>query len=97
MKNKNYVSVEQPLYNNWVITDCDCLASISLVKIKHITKNHTSINNMIILSWQIQEKWLNFVIRVQSIKKTIEEIFDIEITNHSYIYTELKKPRRTEI
>jgi hypothetical protein len=28
--------------------------------------------------------------RIQSIKQTIEEIFDID-TNHSYIYTELRK------
>jgi Fur family ferric uptake transcriptional regulator len=28
--------------------------------------------------------------RIQSIK-TIEEIFDIDITNHPYIYTELRK------
>jgi Fur family ferric uptake transcriptional regulator len=28
--------------------------------------------------------------RIQS-KQTIEEIFDIDITNHSYIYTELRK------
>jgi Fur family ferric uptake transcriptional regulator len=29
--------------------------------------------------------------RIQTIKKTIEEIFDIEITNHSCIYMALKK------
>jgi Fur family ferric uptake transcriptional regulator len=30
---------------------------------------------------------INFAIRIQTIKKTIEEIFDIEITNHSlYLY-----------
>jgi Fur family ferric uptake transcriptional regulator len=29
--------------------------------------------------------------RIQSIKQTIEEIFDIDITNHPYIYTELRK------
>jgi Fur family ferric uptake transcriptional regulator len=35
--------------------------------------------------------------RIQTIKKTIEEIFDIEITNHPCIYMELRKPNETAI
>jgi Fur family ferric uptake transcriptional regulator len=34
--------------------------------------------------------------RIQTIKKTIEEIFDIEITNHSlYLYGVKKTPSRS--
>jgi Fur family ferric uptake transcriptional regulator len=50
MKNKNYRVSRATLYNTIeLLLDCALVRSINF-KTKHITKNHTSTNNMIILS-----------------------------------------------
>jgi hypothetical protein len=79
------VSVEPPIQHR-VIIDCGSQASVwskpSTLRKSYFDKQHDHI---------IMTGYENFDPRIQSIKQTIEEIFDIDITNHPYIYTELRK------
>jgi Fur family ferric uptake transcriptional regulator len=90
-ENKTTVSVEPPIQHNRVIIDC-ALSQASVWSksstLRKIILRQTTWSYYHDRYWEVIEFCDP---RIQSIKKTIEEIFDIEITNHSYIYTELRK------
>lgn len=89
MKNKNYRVSRATLYNTIeLLLECVLCANISLDIIKPITRNHILTNNTNHVILTDTGEVMEFCDpRIQSIKKTIEEVFNIKIQNHSlYFY-----------
>jgi Fe2+ or Zn2+ uptake regulation protein len=88
MKIKTTVSVEPPIQHNRVVIRL-CFSPQASIWSKPSTLRKIILRHDHII---IRDTGIEFCDpRIQSIKQTIEEIFDIDITNHSYIYTVKKK------
>jgi Fur family ferric uptake transcriptional regulator len=98
MKNKKYRVSRATLYNT-----IDLLLECGLVRKHQFGKNQAHYeksyfdrqhDHVILKDGEVIEFCDP---RIQSIKKTIEEVFDIEITNHSlYFYGNRKTPEKTQ-
>jgi Fur family ferric uptake transcriptional regulator len=96
MKNKNYRVSRATLYNTIeLLLDCALVRKHQFGQNQaHYEKSYFDKQHDHIIMTDTGEVIEFCDPRIQSIKKTIEEIFDIEITNHSlYLYGVKKKPK----
>ena len=96
MKNQNYRVSRATLYNTIeLLLACNLVRKHQFGKnIAQFEKSHGSKQHDHVICTDTGEVIEFCDPRIQTIKKTIEEIFDIEITNHSlYLYGNKKKPK----
>jgi Fur family ferric uptake transcriptional regulator len=94
MKNKNYRVSRATLYNTIeLLLDCALVRKHQFGKSQaHYEKSYFDKNHDHVILTDSGEVIEFCDPRIQSIKKTIEEVFDIQITNHSlYFYGNRKK------
>jgi len=94
MKNKNYRVSRATLYNTIeLLLDCALVRKHQFGKSQaHYEKSYFDKNHDHVILTDTGEVIEFCDPRIQSIKKTIEEVFDIQITNHSlYFYGNRKK------
>ena len=97
MKNKNYRVSRATLYNtiDLITWNVRWYENINLDKINPITKNHTLIEQHDHVILTDTGEVIEFCDpRIQNIKKTIEEVFDIDIHNHSLYFYGTKKDNK---
>ena len=96
MKNKNYRVSRATLYNTIeLLLDCALVRKHQFGQNQaHYEKSYFDKQHDHIIMTDTGEVIEFCDPRIQSIKKTIEEIFDIEITNHSlYLYGNKRAPK----
>lgn len=94
MKNKNYRVSRATLYNTIeLLLDCSLVRKHQFGQSQaHYEKSYFDKNHDHVILTDTGEVIEFCDPRIQSIKKTIEEVFDIQITNHSlYFYGNRKK------
>ncbi|BAO74498.1 Fur family transcriptional regulator [Winogradskyella sp. PG-2] len=94
MKNKNYRVSRATLYNTIeLLLDCTLVRKHQFGQSQaHYEKSYFDKNHDHVILTDTGEVIEFCDPRIQSIKKTIEEVFDIQITNHSlYFYGNRKK------
>lgn len=94
MKNKNYRVSRATLYNTIeLLLECSLVRKHQFGQSQaHYEKSYFDKNHDHVILTDTGEVIEFCDPRIQSIKKTIEEVFDIEITNHSlYFYGNRKK------
>ena len=94
MKNKNYRVSRATLYNTIeLLLDCSLVRKHQFGQNQaHYEKSYFDKNHDHVILTDTGEVIEFCDPRIQSIKKTIEEVFDIQITNHSlYFYGNRKK------
>jgi len=95
MKNKNYRVSRATLYNTIeLLLECDLVRKHQFGQNQaHYEKSYFDKQHDHIILTDTGEVIEFCDPRIQSIKKTIEEVFDIEISNHSlYFYGKKKQP-----
>ncbi|MCR9181357.1 MAG: transcriptional repressor [Flavobacteriaceae bacterium] len=98
MKNKKYRVSRATLYNTIeLLLDCGLVRKHQFGKNQaHYEKSYFDRQHDHVILTDTGEVIEFCDPRIQSIKKTIEEVFDIEITNHSlYFYGNKKQPNNT--